>query len=137
MVQQSQSVAKVTRKYKVSDHVYALYYGPRRDKHPRWVTAVVKKALGTRCFNVKVTPHGPIWRRHWEQLQPRYSSTEDSEPGEHIDFNLNEPSDHPMELTQDSKQGKRQVILPQPEYGPHNPRRSKRTPKPNIRLCCR
>ena len=70
-------VSKVTKKYKVGDHVCALYYGPRRDKHPRWVPAVVRKAMGTRCFNVQVTPHGPVWRRHWEQLQPKYSSTED------------------------------------------------------------
>ena len=58
----SGGVAKVTRQYKAGDPVYALYHGPRRDKHPRWVPAIVKKSLGTRCFNVKVVPHGPVWR---------------------------------------------------------------------------
>ena len=135
--QTSESVAKVTRKYKVGDAVYALYYGPHRDKHPRWVPAVVKKALGTRCFNVKVIPHGLVWRRHWEQLQPRYPTTEDSEPGEDIDFTSFDPPDHPMELPAVLQPGGRPVNLPQPEYGPDNPRRSKRTPKPTQRLCCR
>ena len=43
--------------------------------------------------DVQVTPHGPVWRRHWEQLQPRHSSTEDSEPGETINFTNFELSD--------------------------------------------
>ena len=82
-------VAKVTRQYKAGDPVYALCHGPRRDKHPRWVPAIVKKSLGTRCFNVKVVPRGPVWRRHWEQLQPRYVTDEDNEPGDAVDTFLN------------------------------------------------
>ena len=77
--------AKVTGKYKAGDPVYALYHGPRRDKHPRWVPAIDKKSLGTRYFNVKVVPHGPVWKRHWEQLQPRYVTDEDNEPGDVVD----------------------------------------------------
>ena len=53
-------VAKVTRQYKAGGPVYALYHGPRQDKHARWVPAIVKKSLGTCCFNVKVVPHGPV-----------------------------------------------------------------------------
>nr|KAG5695716.1 hypothetical protein BaRGS_004461 [Batillaria attramentaria] len=90
-------VAKVTRQYKAGDPVYALYYGPHHAKQPRWVPAVVKKSTGTRCFNVKVVPRGPVWRRHWEQLRPRYASEEDNEPGDSADaFEL--PIDHPMEI---------------------------------------
>ena len=117
-------------------YVYALYYGPRRDKHPRWVPAIVRKAMGTRCFNVQVTPHGPVWRRHWEQLQPRHSSTEDSEPGEIINFTNFELSDYPMELPEIPQQDVQQDNIQVPEYGPHNPRRSKRTRKQTIRHCC-
>ena len=126
------SLIKVSKKYKVGDHVYALYYGPRRDKHPRWVPAIVRKAMGTRCFNVQVTPHGPVWRRHWEKLQPRHSSSEDSEPGETINFTNFELSDHPMELPEFPQQDN----IPVPEYGAHKPRRSKRTRKQTIRHCC-
>ncbi|KAL8577680.1 hypothetical protein ACOMHN_060791 [Nucella lapillus] len=91
-------VAKVTRQYKAGDPVYALYYGPRRDKHPRWVPAVIKKSLGTRCFNVKVIPHEPLWRRHWEQLQPRYTSKEDNESADAVDNVSEVVTDHPMEI---------------------------------------
>ena len=89
MTPDSGGVAKVTRQYKAGDPVCALYHGPRRDKRPRWVPAIVKKSLGTRCFNVKVVPHGPVWRRHWEQLQPRYVTDEDNEPGDVVDNDLN------------------------------------------------
>nr|KAG5699654.1 hypothetical protein BaRGS_005102 [Batillaria attramentaria] len=93
----SGGVAKVTRQYKAGDPVYALYYGPHHAKQPRWVPAVVKKSTGTRCFNVKVVPCGPVWRRHWEQLRPRYASEEDSEPGDSADAS-ELPIDHPMEI---------------------------------------
>ena len=42
MTPDSGGVAKVTRQYKAGDPVYAPYHGPRRDKHPRWVPAIVK-----------------------------------------------------------------------------------------------
>ena len=136
----SGSVAKVTRQYKAGDTVYALYHGPRRDRQPRWVPAVVKKALGTRCFNVKVVPHGPVWRRHWEQLQPRYTSDEDNEPGDAVDNVPEVLVDHPMEILDPEPQthghAKPKDNLPVPEYGPHNPRRSNRRRKPTQRLCC-
>ena len=69
------------QQYKVGMPCYALYCGPRRDKDPRWVPAVVTKVRGTRCVTVRVYPKGPIWRRHVEQLRPRYFSAEDEEPG--------------------------------------------------------
>ena len=98
MTPYSGGVSKITRQYKAGDPVYALYHGPRRDKHPRWVPAIVKKSLGTHCFNVKVVLHGPVWRRHWEQLQPRYVTDEDNESGDVVD-NVSELStDHPIEI---------------------------------------
>ena len=144
------SVTKVQRHYNVGDLVYALYYGPRRDKQPRWVPAVIRKRLGSRNFNVKVVPRGPIWRRHLEQLQPRYASEEDNDPGEPSQGSSktpggNElisgiPKDHPMEILAGSHPPQptaditHRNRLPEPEYGPDNPRRSKRQPKPLDRL---
>ena len=127
-------VAKVTKQYKLGDPVYALYHGPHRDRQPRWVPAVIKKSRGTRCFNVKVIPHGPVWRRHWDQLRPRYASDEDNEPGDVADFS-DLPVDHPMEILEEVPSTQNQDRPHVPEYGPHNPRRSKRTPKPIERLC--
>jgi len=138
----SGGVAKATRQYKAGDPVYALYYGPLSDKHPRWVPAVVKKPMGTRCFNVKIIPHGPVWRRHWEQLRPRHASTEDNNTGDAADVSETLVN-HPMETKEDvprtqSQSGSRQlkVKLPDAEYGPGQPRRSTRTPKPKDRLNC-
>ena len=135
----SGGVAKVTRQYKPGDTVYALYYGPRRDKQPRWVPAVVKKALGTRSFNVKVIPRGPVWRRHLEQLQPRYATEEDAEPGDAVleaDFVPEVLADHPMDISAELPPSPRRPRIPVCEFGPGNLRRSKRTPKPPTRLCC-
>ena len=138
----SEGVAKVTRQYKTGDPVYALYHGPHHDKQPRWVPAVVKKSVGTRCFNVKVYPHGPVWRRHWEHLRPRYTSEEDNEPGDAADIS-ELLIDHPMEILEKVPETRCQrgprlpkTKPPVPEYGPDNPRRSRRTPKPIDRLCC-
>ena len=138
----SEGVAKVTRQYKAGDPVYALYYGPHHDKHSRWVPAVVKKSMGTRCFNVKVISHGPVWRRHWEQLRPRYASDEDNEPGDAADVS-ELPIDHPMEIPESVPHTQSQngsclprFKIPVPEYGPGNPRQSARTPKHKNRLCC-
>nr|KAG5701179.1 hypothetical protein BaRGS_023288 [Batillaria attramentaria] len=124
----SGGVAKVTRQYKAGDPVYALYYGPHHAKQPRWVPAVVKKSTGTRCFNVKVVPRGPVWRRHWEQLRPRYASEEDNEPGDSADAS-ELPIDHPMEILENvpPTQNQSRPRLPRtkppvPEYGPDNPR---------------
>jgi transposase InsO family protein len=129
------SVDKVTRKYDVGDTVYAEYLGPRRNRQPRWVAAVVTKRLGERSCNVKVVPRGPTWRRHIEQMNPRYASEEDYNPPED---NMGEsqvtlaPADHPMDIAGDLPP---QAPSP-PEYTANNPRRSKRTPKPRQLQCC-
>lgn len=80
--QLQERVSKLVHCYKVGDPVYALYCGPRRDKEPRWVPAVVTKRKGTRSYNVRVHPRGPTWRRHLGQLQPRHVSPDDTEPGD-------------------------------------------------------
>ena len=103
-------------------------------------TCDLKKSLGTRCFNVKVVPHGPVWRRHWEQLQPRYVTDEDNEPGDVVDNVSELMTDPPMEIPGTAPQIQRhsrpKTVPPVPEYGPDNPRRSKRTRKLNQRYCC-
>ena len=67
------SIKKI-RSFKVDDPVYALYYGPRRNRDPRWVTRVIIKARGTRLFHVHIVPSGPIWKRHIDQIPWRYAS---------------------------------------------------------------
>ena len=47
---------------------------PRHEKDARWVPAVVTEVFGTRSVNVRVCPRGGTWRRHIEQLCPRYGA---------------------------------------------------------------
>ncbi|KAL5503461.1 hypothetical protein EMCRGX_G010415 [Ephydatia muelleri] len=54
----------------------------RREKDPRWVPAVVTKVYGSRSVSVRVCPRGGTWRRHIEQLHPRYGVQEDADPRE-------------------------------------------------------
>ena len=141
-------VTKVVYSFKVGDPCYALYYGPRRDKDARWVPAVIKKRRGSRCFDIKVVPRGPTWRRHLEQLKPRYATTEDAEPGEEPETHIHDSVGVPEvdvdvpEVDVDgpevdikppvAERAKRNPRLPTGnEYGEHNPRRSSRARKPN------
>ena len=78
----SEVVSKVEHHYSLGDLCYALYFGPRRDRDPRWVPAIVTKVHGTRSVNVRVIPRGPTWRRHLDQLRPRYGSDQDDDPCE-------------------------------------------------------
>ena len=146
--QRHETVSKVDPVYNIGDPVYALYYGPRQEKEPRWVPAIVVKRFGSRSVNVRVFPKGPTWRRHLEQLRPRYVTDEDYEPGEEPSTPLHlSPPDHLLNLPQEEiTQAVNIPVRPQepsrkqdgtkiPEYGPHNPRRSKRTPRPPERLC--
>ena len=48
----SEVVSKVEHHYTLGDPCYALYFGPRRDRDPRWVPAIVTKVHGTRSVNV-------------------------------------------------------------------------------------
>eukprot|EP00731_Ephydatia_muelleri_P006745 Em0003g993a len=80
--QEQELATRVTPIYSVGSPCYALYCGPRRDKDPRWVPAVVTKKFGTRSVSVRVVPRGGTWRRHIEQLRPRYVDQDDTDPGE-------------------------------------------------------
>ena len=131
----SGGVAKEERQYKTGDLVYALHNGPHHDKHPRWVPAIVKKSVGQRCFNVKIS-HGPVWRRHWEQLRPRYTSGKDYELSDHtrdsesqVDQLTTLENDKHSESLNGSSCLPR-YTLPVAEYGPGKPRRSSRKRKP-------
>ena len=117
----------MVKQYTVGTPCYALYCGPRQDKDPRWVPATVTKAHGSRSVNVRAHPRGAIWRRHLEQLRPRYGMEHDSDPG--VDISSTEQSrvqsPSPVVMQQQNPR------MPQvDEYGPHNPRRSQRARKP-------
>ena len=130
--------------YKVGMPCYALYCGPRQDKDPRWVPAIVTKLFGTRSVTVRVYPKGPTWRRHVEQLRPRHFSAEDEEPGDiPITTSLSTtaeaktPQDTQLQEFIDEvakKKRKRNPRMPiGDEYGRHRPRRSKRLHQ-NVRI---
>ena len=68
--------------YTLGDPCYALYFGPRRDRDPRWMPALVTKVHGARSVNVRVIPRGPTCRRHLDRLRPRYASDQDDDPCE-------------------------------------------------------
>ena len=121
--------------FHVGDPVYALYFGPRRDNDGRWVPALVTKRKGSRTFNVKVQPNGPTWRRHSEQLQPRAVSDEDDEPetlpvGFSSDTTHESATSGAVESSIESMEVTNSFAAKSPEFGPDNPRRSKRVRKP-------
>ena len=128
---------QVRHKYQVGTHCYAKYCGPRRNRQARWVPATVVKVHGPRSVHVKVHPRGPIWRRHVEQLRPRYGVELDDDPGE-----VQERTEAMTEMQEEtavtaeshSNSGRQRRVrfqLPTPaEYSMENPRRSGRTRKP-------
>ena len=71
----------------------------------------------------KVIPKGPVWRRHLDQLQPRYGTDEDKDPG----FRAKPTQEIQNEEGQCEKRKRRNPrFSTSDEYGPSNPRRSKR-----------
>ena len=129
------TVQHVRTRYSVGTPCYALYCGPRHTNSPRWVPATVTKVHGTRSFTVKVHPRGPLWKRHWEQLRPRYGISEDADPGFNygdrptptIDNSIPAPQKDESTTQPPSDETNQQTV---PEYGRHNPRRSGRNRKP-------
>ena len=132
-----QTIQKLAYKYIVSSPCYAKYYSPRQHKQPRWVPTTLIKVLGTRSVNVRVLPKGPTWRRHVDQLRPRWSSSEDNNFGD--DFNISQGQ---MEGDLNSAEGTNSAIATLPiegaeetenvgtnSYGPEKPRSSKRARK--------
>jgi hypothetical protein len=120
-------------KFKVGDNCYALYCGPKATEDPRWIPGTITKVRGTRNFEVRVQPHGTVWRRHLEQLKPRYTELDtDTEPP--MDIAVQPSPQNPAEesiITPSDNQPQHDTTINHtPEYGAHNPRRSKRPHKP-------
>ena len=140
---------RVTPIYSVGSPCYALYCGPRREKDPRRVPAVVTKRFGTRSVSVRVVSRSGTWRRHIEQLRPRYVDQDDADPGD-IPIQASEPavsvqdvaplldntprmemtqaSTTPVPMAPSAKKARNPRLPTGDEYGPHNPRRSSRRP---------
>ena len=127
-VTKSQTVTKVEYVYQVGSPCYALYCGPRRNKEPRWVAATVTKVYGSRNVNVRVYPKGPIWRRHVDQLRPRYGVEHDTEPGIDVDeVDVKDSGIPTIQEPRKQRQPRRNPRMPDgDEYGRHNLRRSQR-----------
>uniref|UniRef100_A0A0L8H963 CCHC-type domain-containing protein n=1 Tax=Octopus bimaculoides TaxID=37653 RepID=A0A0L8H963_OCTBM len=114
-------------------------------RHPMPLPVELMQKLGggfgyTKIDLADVIPHGPMWRRHWEQLRPQYTTEEDNEPGDAENTVFQFATDHPMAISETvpltQRQARPKTMLPVPEYEPDNPRRSKRTRKTQERLCC-
>ena len=136
----SEVVSKVEHHYSLGDPCSALYFGPRRDRDPRWVPAIVTKVHGTRSVNVRVIPRGPTWRRHLDQLRPRYGSDQDDDPCEIPTSVLSTETlpagtDH-ASSSSSMNQGNNPRLPTGDEYGRHNLRRSARTKRPPKKYCC-
>ena len=130
----SEVVSKVEHHYSLGDPCYALYFGPRRDRDPRWVPAIVTKVHGTRSVNVRVIPRGPTWRRHLDQLRPRYGSDQDDDPCEIPTSVLSTETlpagtDHASSSSSMNQRNNPRLPIGD-EYGRYNPRRSARTKRP-------
>ena len=136
----SEVVSKVEHHYSLGDPCYALYFGPRRDRDPRWVPAIVTKVHGTRSVNVRVIPRGPTWRRHLDQLRPRYGLDQDDDPCEIPTSVLSTetlPAGTDHASSSSSMNQRNNPRLPTgDEYGRHNLRRSARTKRPPKKYCC-
>lgn len=133
------TVNNVQMLYRKGTPCYALYCGPRRTSDPRWVPATVIKVHGSRSVDVKVHPRGPIWRRHLEQLRPRYGVNEDADPGMDTSEIIH-PSPpaipQPNEDADNTKTTDAQVHPSPPQYGPDKPRRSTRVRKRKVVWDC-
>ena len=119
------------------------HYGHKIDKTPRWVPAIVPKRLGTRHPLVKVLPQGPVWKRHIEQVRPRYGFDQDTDLGQTASFSssaslLNPPSTstclESVERPMVSDLQLQSHMHDSPPYVLGNPRRSKRIKRPVARM---
>ena len=97
--------------------------------------AVVTRVCGTRSIYVRVVPNGPIWRRHYEQLRPRYGTREeDADPGSWSGPSLSgeqsappqsQPTAEPIVLG-DRPRRRNPRYPSDDQYGIEHPRRSER-----------
>ena len=90
--------------------------------------------------NVRVIPRGPTWRRHLDQLRPRYGSDQDDDPCEIPTSVLSTetlPAGTDHASSSSSMNQRNNPRLPTgDEYGRHNLRRSARTKRPPKKYCC-
>ena len=116
--------ARPVQPYKVGASCYAQSFGSRHNRSSRWVPAVVTRVCGTRSCTVRVVPNGPTWRRHLEQLRPRYGTMEeDADSGE---FPLShEQREPPVERTSPGRRHNPRWPSDD-QYGAEHPRRSER-----------
>ena len=137
------TISKVLHEYKVGRPVYVSHYGRKIDKTPRWVPEIVSKRLGTRHLLVKVLPQGPVWKRHIEQVRPRYGADQDTNPGETASSSSSAPLLNPPSTSTCSESVERPMVSGLqlqsqthdcPPYGVGNPRRSKRIRRPVARM---
>ena len=94
--------------------------------------------FGPCSVNVRVIPTGSTWRRHVEQLRPRYGVEEDADPGEVLDCSPQEgqepsiPVNEKTPYTPEPSLVKPHAMRPNPrwptgsQYGPGHLRRSTR-----------
>ena len=61
----------------------------------------------------RVVPRGPIWRCHLNQLQPRYTSDEDDDPGEAPCFQESQ-----ADTASDSSSNEEHTLQPSPPDEP-------------------
>ena len=89
---------------------------------------------------VRVIPRGPTWRRHLDQLRPRYGSDQDDDPCEIPTSVLSTetlPAGTDHASSSSSMNQRNNPRLPTgDEYGRHNLRRSARTKRPPKKYCC-
>ena len=128
-------VRKITHRYLIGTACYAKVHWPRKERDPRWVPATVVEALGSRRVRVKIYPTGPNLIRHIEQLQPRFGTEEDDDPGE--DFNSETPI---LADKQSRSTAARRMPLRRRSQRSRTPRmpirRSDRPPKPRQSCDC-
>ena len=71
-------------RFAVGSPCYVKYFGPHRDRQPRWVPAIINQILGPRLFMAKSLMQGYSWRRHIDQIRPRFGVEQDSDPGDPV-----------------------------------------------------
>ena len=77
-VKQQETHKPETMEFKIGTPCYARKYSQNTEEE-KWVPEVFVKVYGSRSFNVKIISNGKVWRRHLEQLRPRYTADSSQE----------------------------------------------------------
>ena len=124
------------RSFLQGDPCYVKTYGATANSRPRWAQGTISKVMGPRLYEVKLYPGGPTWKRHLDQLRPRYGGEEDDEPAmdqvmARLQYQVSTPS-HPTTAPETTTAGptKRRTNPRRPDPSDHPiPRRSQRQHK--------